>query len=103
MSFKTITRVAAGSVVLGAVVLAPSVAQAKAAPAFIGSSFTMSACPGVGLTANGSGTYDSATHRYTVVLNGAAKNNQYDLRMRYSYVPAGSTTPSIGRARDVVV
>jgi len=102
MSVKTITRVAAASALLGIAVLNPSVAQAKDPPTLSGP-VTLSACPGTGLTVDGTGSVGAAVTHYTMNITNAAANNQYDFRARFSYVPTGSTTRVFSKARDVLV
>src|SRR3954452_10661852 len=98
MSVKTITRVAAGSALLGLAVLNPSVAQAKNPPPLVNVDVTLAACPGLGLT---DGTAHVGTTGYTMSIAGAAANNVYDFRARYSYVPTGSTSRVFTKARDI--
>jgi hypothetical protein len=101
MSVKTITRVAAGSALLGLAVLNPSVAQAKNPPILANVDVTLAACPGLGLLTNG--TAHVGTAGYTMSITRAAANNVYDFRARYSYVPTGSTTRVFSKARDINV
>jgi hypothetical protein len=105
MSFKTITRVAAASAVLGVAVLNPSVAQAKDPPTLSGA-VALSVCPAdlggdARLSVDGSGTV--GTTNYTMSITQAVAGNTYDFRARYSYVPAGSTSRVFSKARDVLV
>jgi hypothetical protein len=105
MSFKTISRVAAASAVLGVAVLNPSVAQAKDPPTLSGA-VTLSVCPAelggdARLSTDGSGSV--GTTDYTMEITQAVANNTYDFRARYSYIPTGSTQRVFSKARDVLV
>jgi hypothetical protein len=108
MSFKTITRVAAASAVLGVAVLNPSVAQATDPPTLSGD-VVLSVCPAelggdARLSTDGSGTVGTPTNTdYAMSITAAVPNNTYDFRARYSYIPAGSTSPVFSKARDVLV
>jgi hypothetical protein len=108
MSFKTISRVAAASAVLGVAVLNPSVAQAKDPPTLSGA-VTLSVCPAelggdARLSTDGSGTVGNlGPTSYTMNISGAIANNTYDFRARYSYIPTGSTQRVFSKARDVLV
>jgi len=105
MSFKTISRVAAASALLGVAVLNPSVAQAKDPPTLSGP-VALSVCPAelggdARLSTDGSGSV--GTTDYKMNISGAVANNTYDFRARYSYIPTGSTQRVFSKARDVLV
>jgi hypothetical protein len=101
MSVKTFTRVVAGSVVLGAAVLSPSIAQAKDAPTLDGT-VTMAACPLTGFTDVNTASVTGASS-FSVTVP-ATNGTEYDIRIRYS--EAGSTPTAkriFGKSRDFLV
>ena len=101
MSVKTFTRVVAGSVVLGAAVLSPSIAQAKDAPTLNGT-VTMAACPLTGFTdVNTASVTGGSGFSVTVP---ATIGTEYDIRIRYSEAGATPTAKRIfGKSRDFLV
>jgi hypothetical protein len=101
MSAKTFTRVVAGSVVLGAAVLSPSIAQAKDAPTLDGT-VTMAACPLTGFTDVSSASVTGAS-TFSVTVP-AANGTEYDIRVRYSVAGATPTARRVfGKSRDFLV
>jgi hypothetical protein len=101
MSAKTLTRVVAGSVILGAAVLSPSIAQAKN-PATLNGTVTMAACPLTGFTDVNSASVAGASS-FSVSVP-ATNGTEYDIRVRYSTAGATATSPRVfTKARDFLV
>jgi hypothetical protein len=98
---KTLTRIAVGSVVLGAAVLAPSAAQAKN-PDTLNGTVTMAACPLTGFTAvNTASVTGASTFQVSVP---ATNGTEYDIRVRYSVAGATPTSSRIfSKSRDFLV
>lgn len=95
MSVKTITRIAAGSVVLGAVVLAPSAAQAKSEPALSGPVTLESCASASAAPATGTVTGTSFTVKVPAIAPGAV----YETRARVFTIVNGKQVFSTKRAR----
>jgi len=101
MSVKTFTRVVAGSVVLGAAVLTPSIAQAKD-PATLNGTVTMAACPLTGFTDVNTASVTGASS-FSVTVP-ATNGTEYDVRIRYSTAGATPTSSRIfNKSRDFLV
>ena len=96
MSFKTITRIAVGSAILGTAVLAPSVAQAKAAPELSGPQTLVSCASATADPATGSVTGTS----FTVSLPASAPAGAYEVRARvFTLDASGKQVFSTKKAR----
>jgi hypothetical protein len=101
MSAKTFTRVVAGSVVLGAAVLTPSVAQAKD-PVTLNGTVTMAACPWSTFTDVNTASVTGASSFQVSVP--ATNGTEYDIRIRYSVAGATPTSKRIfSKSRDYLV